>query len=66
MSEYTQEDQFIDEMSEEIVELCEDVYQDEMNKIVQLLCTVLQDKYGFTFETANKFIDIWEEQYDRH
>lgn len=66
MSEYTQEDQFIDEMSEEIVELCEDVYQDEMNKIVQLLCTVLQEKYGFTFETANKFIDIWEEQYDRH
>ena len=66
MSEYTQEDQFIDEMSEEIVELCEDVYQDEMNKIVQLLCTVLQEKYGFTFETANKYIDIWEEQYDRH
>ena len=66
MSEYTQEDQFIDEMSEEIVELCVDVYQDEMNKIVQLLCTVLQEKYGFTFETANKFIDIWEEQYDRH
>ena len=66
MREYTQEDQFIDEMSEEIVELCEDVYQDEMNKIVQLLCTVLQEKYGFTFETANKFIDIWEEQYDRH
>ena len=66
MSEYKQEDQFIDEMSEEIVELCEDVYQDEMNKIVQLLCTVLQEKYGFTFETANKFIDIWEEQYDRH
>jgi len=66
MSEYTQEDQFIDEMSEEVVELCEYVYQDEMNKIVQLLCTVLQEKYGFTFETANKFIDIWEEQYDRH
>jgi|21_taG_2_1085346.scaffolds.fasta_scaffold30116_3 hypothetical protein len=66
MSEYTQEDQFIDEMSEEIVELCEDVYQDEMNKVVQLLCTVIQEKYGFTFETTNKFIDIWEEQYDRH
>ena len=66
MSEYTEEDLIKDEMAEEVIELLEDLYQSEMPKINQLQVEVLQEKYGFSFNDANQYIDMWESQYDRH
>jgi|TARA_B100001939_G_scaffold69750_1_gene58167 hypothetical protein len=63
MSEYTQEDLARDEMAEEVIELLEEVYQGEMQNMYQLLNDVLVEKYGFSFEESNKYIDMWEVQY---
>ena len=59
MSEYTQEDLARDEMAEEVIELLEEVYQGEMMNMYQLLNDVLVEKYGFSFEESNKYIDMW-------
>ena len=63
MSEYTEEDLARDEMAEEILQLLEEVYQDEMLNMYGLLNDVLVEKYGFSFEESNKYIDMWEVQY---
>ena len=63
MSEYTQEDLARDEMAEEVLELLEEVYQDEMLNMYGLLNDVLVERYGFTFDESNKYIDMWEVKY---
>ena len=63
MSEYTQEDLARDEMAEEVLELLEEVYQDEMLNMYGLLNDVLVEKYGFSFDESNKYIDMWEVKY---
>ena len=63
MSEYTQEDLARDEMAEEVLELLEEVYQGEMMNMYQLLNDVLVEKYGFSFDEINKYIDMWEVKY---
>ena len=63
MSEYTQEDLARDEMAEEVIELLEEVYQGEMMNMYQLLNDVLVEKYGFSSDESNKYIDMWEVKY---